>query len=158
MKGYNELVKLVNMSAATGGLDVTNEAICEYQDMIGHSSIEQLNELANGPQRETFYRVYGVAYGTIAAIKFYCENSRKLAEIIEEHEEAALDAEERADKAEEEAKRWKKQCEDTKEELFKVADEKAGHEWEEAHAKAALEAARQEIVELKAKLWDLTNK
>lgn len=158
MKDYKDLVKLINMTAATGGLDVTNEAICDYQDMIGHSSIEQLHELANGKQKETFYRVYGVAYGTIEAIKFYCENSRKLAEIIEEHDEARLDAEERADKAEEEAKHWKNQCEDTKEELFKVADEKAGHEWEEVHAKAALEDARQEIVELKAKLWDLTNK
>ena len=165
MKGYNELVKLINMSAATGGLDVTNEAICEYQDMIGHSSIEQLNELANGTQKETFYRVYGVAYGTIAAIKFYCENSRKLAEIIEEHEEAALDAEERADEAERKAKQWKESAEawqnrcieqsqrreEAEKEGCRIIDEKS-------ELQTQLEEAQREIVELKVKLFDLMNK
>lgn len=158
MKGYNDLVKLINMAAATGGLDVTNEAICEYQDMIGHSSIEQLEEMANGEQRETFYRVYGVAYGTIAAIKFYCENSRKLAGIIAEHDEARLEAEERANQMERTAEQWKKDCEAWEERYHKCNEDRAGHEWEEAHAKAELEDAQREITELKAKLYDLMTK
>lgn len=158
MKDYKDLVKLINMTAATGGLDVTNEAICDYQDMIGHSSVEQLHELANGEQKETFYRVYGVAYGTIAAIKFYCENSRKLAGVIEEHDEARMDAEERADRMERTAQQWKEDCEKWEARCHEANEKSAGHEWEEANAKAQLEEAQREIVELKAKLWDLTNK
>lgn len=158
MKDYKDLVKLINMTAATGGLDVTNEAICDYQDMIGHSSIEQLHELANGKQKETFYRIYGVSYGTIAAIKFYCENSRKLAGIIEEHDEARLDAEEEAERQKEAAERWEARYneqfsrrEEAEESGCRLIDEKATLEEE-------LEDARRKIVELKAKLWDLTNK
>lgn len=165
MKGYNELVKLVNMSAATGGLDVTNEAICEYQDMIGHSSIEQLNELANGPQKETFYRVYGVAYGTIAAIKFYCENSKHLAGIIEEHDEARIDAEEQAARMERTAQQWKEDSERWEaryNEQFERREEaeKAGCRIidEKSELQKQLEEAQREIVELKVKLFDLMNK
>lgn len=158
MKDYKDLVKLVNMSAATGGLDITNEAICEYQDMIGHSSIEQLNDLANGPQKETFYRVYGVAYGTIAAIKFYCENSKRLAEIIEEHDEARLDAEEEAERQKEAAERWEARYNEQFERREEA--EKAGLRIidEKSELQTQLEEAQREIVELKVKMFDLMNK
>ena len=158
MKDYKDLVKLINRTTATGGMEVTDEAICDYQDMIGHSSIEQLHELANGKQKETFYRVYGVAYGTIAAIKFYCENSRKLAGIIEEHDEARLDAEEEAERQKEAAERWEARY---NEQFARREDaEASGCRLIDKNATLAkeLEDARREIVELKAKLWDLTNK
>ena len=158
MKDYKDLVKLINRTTATGGMEVTDEAICDYQDMIGHSSIEQLHELANGKQKETFYRVYGVAYGTIAAIKFYCENSRKLAGIIEEHDEARLDAEEEAERQKEAAERWEARY--NEQFARREEAEASGCRLIDENATLAkeLEDVRREIVELKAKLWDLTNK
>lgn len=158
MKGYNELIKLINMSAATGGLDVTNEAICDYQDMIGHSSIEQLSELANGEQRETFYRVYGVAYGTIAAIKFYCQNSRSLVREIEEREEAAIDAEERAEEAKKRAEFWETRYNDQRERREAAEADGSRIIDENSELRKELEAAQREIVELKVKLYDMMTK
>lgn len=155
MKNYNDLVTLINRTAATGGLDVTDAAICDYQDMIGHSSEEQLAELANGKQNETFYRIYGVAYGTIAAIKFYCKHSNKLAEIIEEHDEARLDAEEEAEKQKEAAERWEARYN----EQFSRREEAEASGCrlidENVTLAKELEDERREITELKAKLYDL---
>ena len=151
MKQYEDLVKLVNNTAVTGGLDISNEAIAEYQDMIGHSSIEQLREAANGKNNETFYRIYGHAYGTTEAIKFYMKNSDKVAEILTERDEAEFNAEEArrdADKAKDRAEFWKKEADNTA---------KAATEFEtnlkEALRKIELQA--REIIELKARLYDL---
>ena len=40
MKQYEDLVKLVKRVQATGGMDTDEASVCDYQDMIGHSSDE----------------------------------------------------------------------------------------------------------------------
>ena len=80
-----ELCKRV---AARKGLDTDMESVTAYQDLIGHASVQENHELANTPElKETFYWIYGVAYGTVEAIKFYHANSDKLAKVREEREE-----------------------------------------------------------------------
>lgn len=144
MKGYAELVELLKHTQATGGLDVSTEAICEYQDMIAHSHDDQLEELANGNLKESFYRVYGYAYGTVEAIRFHCRHGKKIMEMIAENDDLKADVED-----------WK-----TKAEKAQQAAEKFRVSWEDLSQKAARqedEIRRQaaEIITLKAKLYDM---
>lgn len=151
MKGYEDLVKLVKHVAATGGLDCDEKSICDYQDMIGHSSIEQLQELSNGTYQHAYYRVYGAAAGVIEAIKFYCQNSEKIMEILKERDGLLCDVEDLREDLQ------KKQ--DTAEK-FHIGFLEAKKETETV--KKDLEAAQAEISQrdeeirnLKAKLYDL---
>lgn len=82
MYGYNELVELIDRTNATNGLDTNIEAVCNYQDMIGHSSREQLAELANDEnRRRSFYWIYSTAYRFDDVINFYIRNDRKLCDL-----------------------------------------------------------------------------
>ena len=81
MKGYEDLVKLVKEVQTSGILNVDMQKICEYQDMIGHSSDEQLTELARGDYKEAFYRVYDLSYGITETIRFYYSHSAKIEEL-----------------------------------------------------------------------------
>lgn len=151
MKGYEDLVKLLKHMQATGGLETDEKSICEYQDMIGHSTIEQLKELANSEYRESFYRVYGYSYGTVETIRFYCKNSKKIEELYEQIDEAQADAEEAKDAL-------KKEQEKTKN-FFELADENR-QAWEEETKKnrelqTRIAEQDAEITKLKAKLYDM---
>ena len=144
MKGYEDLVKLLKQTQATGGLDVSTEAICEYQDMIAHSHDDQLEELANGNLKESFYRVYGYAYGTVEAIRFHCSHGRKIMEMIAENDDLKADLED-----------WKSKAQKAQE-----TAEKFRESWDELSQKVARqenEIRRQaaEIITLKAKLYDM---
>lgn len=144
MKGYEDLVKLLSRTQATGGLDVSVEAICEYQDMIAHSHDDQLEELANGNLKESFYRVYGYAYGTVEAIRFHCRHGRKILEMIAENDDLKADVED-----------WKAKVQKAQE-----TTEKFRASWEDLTQKTAQqenEIRRQaaEIITLKAKLYDM---
>lgn len=93
MKEYKDLCELLKKVQATGGMDCDQKSICDYQDMIGHSSEEQLADLANGIYKEAFYRVYGISYGTIEAIRFHCKHGEKIAAILEENDSLKCDYE-----------------------------------------------------------------
>lgn len=149
--------ELVNRVARESGhlLDMNDDAVVIYQDLIGHASVEENRELANDQAlNETFYRIYGVAYGTTAAIKFYLNNSDKIADMQCQMEEykAAFD-----DKC--------KELKDTKEKL-EIQTENAktlNNQLYECKRDMdgtvqALEMVRRENMELKAKLYDLTAK
>lgn len=147
MKGHEDLVKLISTTAITGGLDVSQEAINEYQDMIGHSTAEELRTAANGKNNETFYRIYGHAYGTTEAIKFYMKNSDKVQEILHERDDWQAQAEEE----EERAKSMTRQ--------YLAVNKQYGEALEElTAAQGTIEAQAAEIIELKAKLYDLMTK
>lgn len=151
MKGYEDLVKLLNRVQSTGGLDVDMESVCEYQDMIGHSSIEQLEALANGTCKESFYRVYGAAYGVIEAIRFHCQHGEKITEIIRKNDELNLDLEDlKEDIEKKDALIFAKDQHIN--ELISDIDKKNA---EIKKAAARAEKAEQENILLKAKLYDL---
>lgn len=137
------------------GMETDMETVCLYQDAIGHSCEEELTEISNDRSiNETFYRIYGVAYGTVEAIKFYMRHSDNVTRIIEEKEEAENNLE-KANKAVKEKEEVRAQ---TNAELIEAyrKEEKAKHELYEAMQ--ALEKAQQENIILKAKLYDLMAK
>lgn len=151
MKGYEELLELLKKTQASGLLDISNEAICDYQDMIAHSDEDQLEELADGTLKESFYRVYGYAYGTVEAIRFHCKHGRKIQEMICENEDLKDDIE-----------KLKTDIKNLKASLEKAYEtsEKFRELWQEAdQEKTQLECdvvnQRQKIIELKAKLYDM---
>ena len=144
MKGFEELTALIKKVQATGIIDTSEKAIIEYQDMIGHSAIEQLQELSRGRYTETFYRVYGHAYGTIEAIKFYRDHSTWSYNLQAERADYKADRddwERKAHTAEETAKKYN--------ELFHEENQKA------LALKKTAERQEKEIIVLKAKLYDL---
>lgn len=151
MKGYTELIELIKRTQATGGLDVDEKSICEYQDMFGHSTEEQLAELSNGVYKEIFYRIYGYAYGTVAAIRFHCQHGEKILNICRRNDELNADVEDLTDTLKKKEEQIAKKQETA--EKFQQGYEKALNDIKAAEDKAAkLEA---ENIALKAKLYDL---
>lgn len=154
MKGYEELVKLLNRVQATGGLDVDEKSICEYQDMIGHSTQEQLRELANGNLKESFYRVYGHSYGTVETIRFFTQNSDKIYNILLERDGLKADLEEKQDELEAQ----KKKTEENWNKAQKMHEAWMNEKAEKEQAQDDLKKAQEEIIRLKARLFDLMEK
>lgn len=151
-KTIRDLCKRV---ASMNGLEIDNESVIVYQDLIGHATLEENYELANDPAlMESFYRIYGVAYGTIAAIKFYMTNSKKVIELNAELEYQKNKVDElnvmlKSSHKEEEF--WRSKSDEYKEALKE----------KEATIKAttdALEAQVRENTELKARLYDMLEK
>lgn len=145
-----ELCKRV---AATGGLDLDNESIIAYQDLIGNATLEENADISNTPElMESFYRIYGAAYGTVAAIKYYMQSSNRILDMQYELGEykAILEGKE---KIIEEERNLKK---DYKNRFDEALRDMEGTEKELMSYKAELEAKNKEIIELKAKLYDLT--
>lgn len=153
MKEYKDLVELVKkVQSESGHILATDEAsICEYQDMIGHSSVEDLAELANGVYKETFYRVYGMAYGTIEAIRFHCQHGEKILEICRRNDELQADVEDLTDTLKRKDEQIARKQETA--EKFQQGYEKALADIKAAEERAA--KAEAENIALKAKLYDL---
>lgn len=85
------LQELVNLVAATGMMNTDIESICIMQDIIGHTSVGEVAEIANAEHKEAFYRIYGECYGTVDAIKYYLQNSEALAAKIEAARQEVMD-------------------------------------------------------------------
>lgn len=154
MKGYNDLVTLLKETQARKILDTNTAAICDYQDMIAHSDVDKLEELSRGSLKEAFYWVYGAAYGTYEALRFFYTH----AEQLEAMRERIADNE-----AEIEALQARK--EEAKKEAAKNMDlaEKNRAAWQETtedlkQAQKTIEAQAAEIIKLKAKLYDMITK
>lgn len=139
----NELINFIN---ANGGAMIATdvESVCMYQDIIGHSTIEENADASNGENKELFYRIYGIAYGTVAAIKFHCQYSNKICELIDTKNdfEAALDI-----KTAEVIQANKK--------ISELIDEKNKLSFELADANNRLKGYENTVKELKVKLYDL---
>jgi len=87
---YESLEELLREVKATGGLDTDIDFIVHVQDLIGHSSLEDLDRLSH-EYKETFYRVYDEAEGIQATIKFFAEYSNFSVKLREELAEAEAD-------------------------------------------------------------------
>ena len=151
MTGYKELMELVKSVQASGILDTHEEKIVEYQDMIGHSSEEELDELSRSQYRAAFYRVYDLSYGTAETLKFYFNHSETIRRIMEE--KAGLEAD---------RDKYQFIIQDLNSKIEKAHDqaEKMREAWEEAEKKRKEEGGRITELEaenqaLKAKLYDL---
>lgn len=148
-KNIKDLCKRV---ARDRRLDLNDEAIVQYQDLIGHATVEENQELANTPElMETFYWIYGAAYGTVAAIKFYLNNSDKIADLQCEKEEYKAKAEKTA-KELETARGSIKELEGQLKECKRDMDGTVGQLEEQRRINKVQD---EEITRLKAKLYDL---
>ena len=147
MKDYKDLVQTVKTIQSSHIMDCSEQAVCDYQDMIGHSSEEELEELANGAFIETFYKVYGQAYGTAEAIKFYCRHSEKIRNIQTDLSETECDRD-----------RYKALYEDQKKLSDKFHSETCEAEQKAHDLEVENTKLNKEIIKLKAKLYDLMTK
>ena len=149
-----KLEELLKEVARTGVIDIsTTDKVVEYQDLIGHSTVQELRELANtGTLRDSFYRVYDVAYGIVATINFYTKNDDRvvqLTEIIADQEAET----EKGSKLIENLREANKILNENVKSLEKqLAEAKRDVEGMELN----LEAKDEELTRLKAKLWDVT--
>ena len=143
---------LVKRVARERRLDLNDEAIVQYQDLIGHATVEENQELANTPElMETFYWIYGAAYGTVAAIKFYLNNSDKIADLQCEKEEYKAKAEKTAKELETargSIKELEGQLKETKRDMDGTLKELDAY-------KGVVNTQDREIMKLKAKMYDL---
>lgn len=151
MKTITDLCNEIAMNKGTMKTD--NEAILEYQDIIGHSSEDENEKVSNGVLAEIFYRVYGEAYGTVAAIKYYLSHSDKLCDIQYELGEAkALNEKhkKRIEELEESYNTKVKQCCELETKLREAQQNLTVRE-------RNLAGKDEEIIKLKAILWDMQN-
>lgn len=72
---YESLEELLKEVQATRGLDTSIEFITHVQDLIGHSTEDQLYELSK-QYKETFYRVYDEAEGIESTLRFFASYSK----------------------------------------------------------------------------------
>lgn len=146
--------ELVNRVARESGhmLDLNDDAVVVYQDLIGHATEEENTELCNDPAvNETWYRIYGVAYGTTAAIKWYLNHSNKIAEM-------QCDLEEYKAMAEKKTEELKAAKDDSLTQFERAADAEKVIEEMKRDMEGTLKALKEkeeEIIQLKARLYDL---
>lgn len=148
-KTIKELCRRV---AATHMLDkLDDDTVVAYQDLIGHATMEENKELSNDSAlMETFYWIYGAAYGTMAAIKFYMQNSNKVENILAERDTYKADYE-----GLKETKRLLgEQLETAKKNSETLCDKLYEAKQEIDDTLKKLKTKDAEIVELKAKLYD----
>jgi chromosome segregation ATPase len=72
---YESLEELLKEVQATRGLNTNIEFITHVQDLIGHSTEDQLYELSK-QYKETFYRVYDEAEGIESTLRFFASYSK----------------------------------------------------------------------------------
>lgn len=153
-KGVNEMtiLDLCKEVARTGSLDTSSEKAIEYQDVIGHSNTGTLEEVANTPELiESFYRIYGVAYGTPAAIKYYVEHSDRQMDQRQQLEDAKATLEKRDTRIKELEKALldvERIVEENEVTLKEIRNEMKRND-------TAIKSAEDENIKLKAELYDL---
>lgn len=147
---YNNLEELLKEVQATRGIDTNIEFITHVQDLIGHSTADELHELSR-QYKETFYRVYDEAEGIEATIRFY-----------KFHSPWTEDLQTRLAEAEADRDKFEFLYDNTKE-----AADKTKNDLEELHARhkdnlkdlvnkqKEVDELKKELTELKAKLYDL---
>ena len=153
-KTIEELCKKV---ASNSGHLLPNDedAVVMYQDLIGHATVEENRDLANDPAlMETFYRIYGVAYGTVAAIKFYMQNSNS----VQAKRDDLKMYEDMADKYREKIAEQADIITGLNKMMAEAEMKEVRLNNEVSQLNAQLETRDREIMELKAKLYDAMQK
>ena len=150
-KTIRDLCKRV---AATGMLDkMDNDTVVQYQDLIGHATVQENSEIANTPElMESYYRIYGASYGVVAAIKYYVEHSDKMIDLRYDLGEYKAISEKQAD----EIAKLKEDLGRVMGQLSEAKRDMEGTLGELEFQKSLVQIHADENVRLKAKLYDLT--
>lgn len=151
-----KLEELLKEVARTGVIDIsTTDKVVEYQDLIGHSTVQELRELANTTTlRDSFYRVYDVAYGIVATINFYTKNDDRIVQLAEAIADQEAETEKGSKLIEDLREANKLLNENVKSLEKQLAEAKRDVEGMEYNLKAKDE----EIIKLKARLYDLSER
>lgn len=147
---YETLEELLKEVQATRGLDTSIEFITHVQDLIGHSTEGQLYELSK-QYKNTFYWVYDEAEGIEATLRFFANYSKFSENLQTQLADATADR----DKFEFMFNNMKEATEKTADEL---QDLKTRHETtlKELTAKQKeVDDMKKQLIELKARLYDL---
>lgn len=147
---YETLEELLKEVQATRSLDTSIEFITHVQDLIGHSTESQLYELSK-QYKTTFYWVYDEAEGIEATLRFFANYSKFSEDLQTQLADATADR----DKFEFMFNNMKETTEKTADEL---QDLKTRHETtlNELTAKQKeVDDMKKQLIELKARLYDL---
>lgn len=150
-KNYENLEELLKEVKGTRLLDTKIEFITHVQDLIGHSTVEELHDLSR-EYKETFYWVYDTAEGIESTLRFFAENSKFSTELQEQLADAEADRD-----------KYNGLYNLEKESLDSVTTTLLSRNTEVRELKNKLEEAekevsslQEELIKLKAKLYDLT--
>ena len=147
-----ELVTLVSWQ----GVSTKQEDICKMQDIIGHSTIEELDRLANftgdksgkmGTQ-SYFYHILSVIWRWDDLIEFWNKHTNPEHKQLEEANELLMKCEKELKFANEILEKKNKDGEDFRKRYCELLDKSMDQE-------KAIAAKDREIMELKAKLYDM---
>ena len=148
MKNYNDLVKLIADVNAHNTIATDAASVCDYQDMIAHSTDEQLTELANDDKtRFAFYWIYSIAYRVDTVLTFYAKHDDRIYNLRLERETLQCDN----DNLKTDCNRLLNQCNEANAENKELTHRAVA-------AEEKVEELEAEIIKLKAKLYDLTTK
>lgn len=147
---YDNLEELLKEVQATRGLDTSIEFITHVQDLIGHSTIDELHDLS-WQYKETFYRVYDEAEGVEATMRFFAEHSRFSLNL----QEQLADAEADRDKYQHLYKTEKESRDLDLKELQELRGKHNKNLTELVNKQREVDELRKELITLKAKLYDL---
>ena len=149
-KTIRDLCKRV---AATGMLDkLDNETVVQYQDLIGHATVQENSDIANTPElMESFYRIYGAAYGVTSAIKYYVDHSDKMIDLRYDLGEYKAISEKQAD----EIKKLNDDLARVMNELSEAKQDIKTSLGETEFQKTIVKVTEEENTRLKAELYDL---
>ena len=144
IKTAKDLVKEV----ALNGMSLNEDDQCRAQDIIGHSTVGELAELANSTvevgnksERSTFYFLLKYIWNIEDVIRFWNNNSNP------EHKELEI--------RREEAKKYREYSKKLADEVESLKSELAQLKAKATNDKASSEKDKQEIIRLKARLFDL---
>lgn len=147
---YNNLEELLKEVQATRGIDTSIEFITHVQDLIGHSTSEELHDLSR-QYKETFYRVYDEAEGIEATIRFYKFHSAWTEDLQTRLAEAEADR----DKFEFMYDNLKETLETTTTDFQDLQQRNKDNLKELVNKQQEIDELKKELTTLKAKLYDL---
>lgn len=147
---YENLEELLKEVQATRGLDTNIEFITHVQDLIGHSTIDELHDLS-WQYKETFYRVYDEAEGVEATMRFFAEHSKFSLNL----QEQLADAEADRDKYQHLYKTEKESRQLDLKELQELRGKYNKNLTELVNKQKEVDELKKELTTLKAKLYDL---
>jgi chromosome segregation ATPase len=147
---YDNLEELLKEVQATRGLDTSIEFITHVQDLIGHSTIDELHDLS-WQYKETFYRVYDEAEGVEATMRFFAEHSKFSLNL----QEQLADAEADRDKYQHLYKTEKESRDLDLKELQELRGRHNKNLTELVNKQREVDELKKELTTLKAKLYDL---
>jgi len=147
---YENLEELLKEVTATRTLDTSIEFIVHVQDLIGHSTADELHELSR-QYKETFYRVYDEAEGIEATLRFFKFHSRWTEDLQTRLAEAEADR----DKFEFMYDTMKETTEKLTTDLDELHTRHKESLKDLVNKQKEVDELKQELTTLKAKLYDL---